>query len=110
MTMNGLRRKIKKKFGSYHNFARIVGVETLRGKTPMEIDRIASKLTKSGAGGVIPRHKLEALKSKISGLPEGITEFCQKEGFSEVSVYQIIQGRRKRMSPVVERLFKHFGI
>jgi hypothetical protein len=110
MTMSALQKKIKLKFGSYHNFARLVGMSTLKGKSPAEIDKIATRLSRSGAGGTIPKEKLQALTERLKMFPGGVAEFCNVHDYSEVSVYQIIQGRRKRMSPVVERLFNQFGI
>lgn len=110
MTRTSLKRKIDLKFGSWHNFARIVGVHTLRGKTPLEIDRMADALSRTVVGGGIPREKLDALKSKIMTCG-GVTAFClENKDFSETSLFQILQGRRKRMSPVVNRLFQHFGL
>lgn len=109
MTRHALKEKIAKKFGSYHNFARLVGMQSLRGKTPLEIDRLAAEMGKSSGSG-IPRVKLSSLKTQLAQFPGGPTEFCEKHGFSSVSVYQILQGRRKRMSPIVAKLFSHFGI
>lgn len=109
MTRHALKEKISKKFGSYHNFARLVGMNTLRGKTPLEIDQLAVALGKNSGSG-IPKGKLALLKTHLAQFPGGPSEFCEKHGFSSVSVYQILQGRRKRMSTVVTALFKHFGI
>jgi hypothetical protein len=109
MTRHALKEKIKRKFGSYHNFARLVGMQSLRGKTPLEIDRLAAELGKSSGSG-IPRAKLSLLKTEMDGYWGGVSAFCKEHGFSTVSVHQILQGRRKRMSPIVTALFKHFGI
>jgi hypothetical protein len=110
MSKDELKRRIARKFGSYHNFARLIGVQALRGKTPKEIDVLASQMSRNGAGGGIPVAKLSLLKTRILALYGSVEEFCKKEGFSPISVWQILQGRRKRMSPVVTRLFKHFEI
>lgn len=109
MTRHALKEKIAKKFGSYHNFARLVGMQSLRGKTPLEIDRLAAEMGKSSGSG-IPRAKLQSLREAINAFEGGVTGFCERHCFSSVSVHQILQGRRKRMSPVVAALFKHFGI
>lgn len=110
MTRHSLKQKIDQKFGSWHNFARIVGLETLKGKTPLEIDRIADGLSRRGAGGSITPSKLKRLREAVNA-SGGVSAFCAaNREFSEISVFQILQGRRKRLSPVVARLFNHFGI
>jgi len=54
--------------------------------------------------------KLKSLRKHVmdSG---GVAVFCHRNPqFSDRSVFQILQGRRKRMSPGVVALFKHCGI
>lgn len=109
MTPYSLKKKIANKFGSYANFARIVGMDSLRGKTAPEIDKLASRINRTtGVGRILPK-KLDALRRKIDA-SGGVEKVCAEHGFSPVSVWQILQGRRKRVSPVVQKLFNHFGI
>jgi hypothetical protein len=110
MTQTELKRTIDRKFGSYHNFARLVGLDALSRKTPIQVREILRRMKGEAESREIPAKKLEALKSKLEGYFGGVPKFCSDNGFSKVSVYQVLQGRRKRMSPLIARLFKHFGI
>lgn len=54
--------------------------------------------------------KIDALRASIIDAG-GAAEFCRRyPGFNLNSLKQILQMRRKRMSPVIRRLFDHFEI
>lgn len=121
--MNALsvKKKIKKKFGSMSNFARLAGYNRydlqVRFASPAkhrkfiaQIDREASSLKAEKKDGAILPVKLELLKTALMS-SGGVVAFCRDNSqFSDRTVFQILQGRRKRMSPVVEQLFKHFNL
>jgi len=127
MNLLEVKKRIKKKFGTMSNFARIAKIDRydLQKKMAMvaydgssndnrkilsEINRIATGLKVPNRGAQIPPDKLELLISEIkkSG---GVNKFCDANPkFSSRSVFQILQGRRRKMSPGVQALFDHFYI
>lgn len=110
MTKVTLRQKVNRKFGSWHNFARLVGLDLLKGKTPQEIDRIVDALPRSPGAGALTKAKIEGLRRALNEAG-GVAAFCEaNQEYSESSLWQILQGRRKRMSPVIVRLLTHFGL
>ncbi len=127
MNIIEVKKKIRAKFGTMANFARIAKIDKyeLQKKMAMVaynpssneskiiLARIvleSSVLKAPNRGAQIPSEKLKSLISEIkkSG---GVNAFCaENPKFSSRSVFQILQGRRRKMSPGVQALFDHFNI
>lgn len=121
MNMNTLKANIRKKFGSMSNFARAAKINryelqkqlaspSKHRKSLLKINRLATRLKAGISIGEIPVTKLKSLKTQIAN-SGGVVVFCFKNpNFNSRTVFQILQGRRKRMSPIVKELFEHFDI
>ncbi len=127
MNLLEVKKRIKKKFGTMSNFARIAKIDRydLQKKMAMVAYNPSSKesrlilsrivlessvLKVPNRGAQIPPEKLKSLiiEIKKSG---GVNAFCaENPKFSSRSVFQILQGRRRKMSPGVQALFDHFKI
>lgn len=116
-----IKKQIKKKFGTISKFAELTGIDRyeLQKKFAREdLDdadaRILSGLAISvkivPTDGEIHPEKLERLKTALNAFG-GVLKFTEEnQGFSRDSVNQILAGRRKRISPVVQQLFDFFKI
>ncbi|NCX55961.1 MAG: hypothetical protein EBW87_02030 [Burkholderiaceae bacterium] len=116
-----LKNRIQKKFRTISNFARISGIERYElqklfaVKNP-DLDMLirvekAYKMCKSvDTGNVISSDKLQALKACIDeagGVYKFTTDF---PNFTRRDVYDIYNGKRKRLTPFMQSLFDHFKI
>lgn len=121
MNIQVLKNKISRKFGSMSKFAsaakmtpyelQLLFIEAEQHEdTVSEIDAMIGRLKASQYGGDIPPKKLSALKIKIKSFG-GVRLFCtDNPQFNDRTLFQVLQGRRKRMSPIVVELFNHFKI
>ncbi len=116
MDVKSVKKKIKKKFGTLYVFAMAAKMtnyqleKLLRFGTVAEIDRMVASLRVPVNSGVISPKKLEKLRERVIALG-GVKEFCEKNPkFSDRTLYQVLQGRRTRMSDVVKELFDHFEL
>lgn len=127
MDLLTVKKRIKKKFGTMSNFARIANIDRYElqkklamvaydsasvdnKKTLSEINRIAAGLKVPNRGAQIPIEKLKLLTAEIKK-NGGVNKFClENPQFSSRSVFQILQGRRRKMSPGVQALFDFFHI
>lgn len=121
MNINTLKAKIKKKFGNMSKFARVAKINRYGmqkqfaspgkyRKSLLEIDRLATRLKANTSGVEILPSKLKSLRTHVMNCG-GVLAFCYKNpNFNSRTVFQILQGRRKRMSPIVKELFEHFDL
>lgn len=122
MTKEVLKEKIKSKFGTISNFARIAGFDRYRLQivfnkrtTPPadELQRIKDAyktLKPRETGDLIDPEKLEALRTEIEAIG-GTYQFCKDNPqFQYDPIYKLISGKKKRNSELVKRLFEHFKI
>lgn len=127
MNLLTVKNRIKKKFGTMSNFARIAKIDRydLQKRLAMvaydgttkesrkilsEINNAAIRTKAPNRGAQIPPEKLKSLVGKIKKAG-GVNAFCaENPQFSSRSVFQILQGRRRKMSPGVQALFDHFKI
>jgi hypothetical protein len=122
MTKKELKHRIKKRFKSLSNFARLGGFDRYRlqivfaeGTTPPDNElqtyiNAYNTLTPRDTGNVIDPEKLAILKTKID-IAGGVYRFCRDNPtFKMDQVYQVTAGKRKRNSDLVKRLFEFFKI
>lgn len=125
MTQEQVKEKIKKKFGTVTNFAKVSGFDryelqkmfmpfyakTQRYKDLLvKVNEKIKALEANPEASEISAEKLDLLKMYVeeSG---GVGKFCaENPDFSKDSVFQILSGKRKRMSAGVKKLFDHFQI
>lgn len=116
-----LKKAIKKKFGTMSNFARLANLDRYwlqkqfarKVMSPLDSRALQKAVEKTrsrpSAMDVDPK-KLDRLREAVmkSG---GVVEFCKQfPDFNPNSLKQILGMRRKRLSPVIRRLFEHFLI
>lgn len=123
MTRDALKKKIKKKFGSYSNFARSAGLDRyelqrdfLEAKNPKpevvaRIGEIFDNTHVQMRYHVFTYKKRKLLRAAINA-SGGVSAFCAESGFNPVTVWQVLRdvdfyGTEK---PVVRRLLDHFKI
>jgi hypothetical protein len=116
-----LKTKIKKKFGSLSNFARVAGIDRYslqktfaRKEIPSEeravLEKAYQDLDGKPTGNVIDPDKLALLRAKIDEVG-GRYQFCKlNPDFNIREVYYVYSGERVRLSKLVQRLFDHFNI
>jgi hypothetical protein len=122
MTKDKLHAQIKEKFGSLSRFA-------VLSKYPrMELQKYFSRKSDDDEQTIKISHLVERtavkptqtditpekIKSLHKALNEagGVRQFCKKSKgrFAEKSVYQILDGRRKRITPKVQDLLTRLGV
>lgn len=121
MTADSVKKTIKERFGTMSNFARQAEIDRyelqklfarkeIDFKDLKRLQRLATGMrVRVGEGDIDPR-KLERLKRAVMKAG-GVYAFCKEnKQFSRFSVYQVLQGKYKRMSPGVSKLFAHFQI
>lgn len=121
MTKEQIRKKIKAKFGSLSNFAEISGIprydiqKAFARKVPDKkfmalLEMKCNVLRPRPVDGEITpsdRKKLERALNEAGG----VIEFTRKNpDFSKDSIFQILSGKRKRMTEKVKELFSHFEL
>lgn len=122
MTKEDLKEKIKKKFGTLSNFARLAKLDRYRlqivfakGTTPPEgelqaIRNAYKELKPKETGDLIDPKKLELLEMYIEQRG-GVYQFCRDNPqYPQNQVYPLIAGKRKRNSALVKSLFEFFKI
>ncbi len=119
-----VKAKIRKKFGTVSEFCRVAGYDQYDAQKAFmpfyardsefvkfleEMSLKCEQIKYSPADKALPKKKRELLREAImqSG---GVSEFCAKEGYKEVTVHQVLQGTRKTMSRTVKKLLLHFKI
>ncbi len=127
MTIDSVKKKIKKKFGTYSNFCRVSGMDRYELQRDFlkkkhvddtlfrRVKELASTLT-----ATVPPHRDKLLLKKIKLLKKalmdagGVHAFCeQNPEFNTNTVFKILAidsryiGRR---ATVMNQLFKKFGI
>lgn len=124
-TAKKVKDKIRGKFGTVTNFLRISGMDkaefqkacmTFYADKPEYQKILADAVALVDTLDVTPGEKdftpfmQFALKTSIDGFG-GVEHFCKTyPQFSPVSLYQILSGRRKKVSPIVRDLLEHFDI
>lgn len=113
--INNLKKKIKKKFGTYSNFTRIAGIDRYefqrdflcKNQVPDELFNDFSfayeKFDYSPKRPVLNAEKRGWIKDSIQELG-GVIDFCEKEGFSKDTVFQIISGYYELITPNIQKL------
>lgn len=114
MTADNVQAKIKAKFGSVSNFLKIQSWTAYEYQKalnfPLILYKTVARINAPAKSGGLEPEKLERLRGEIEG-SGGAYQFCAKNpDFAMATVCQILQGKRKRMTPKVQALFDHFGI
>jgi hypothetical protein len=121
MTADRLLAKIKKKFGSLSAFAEIAGLDRYElqkhfaRKKPDEnitwsLNNKCLVLKPRTRKGEISPKQLKSLKRAINE-SGGVLAFTRENSeYSKDSIFQILSGKRKRMTPKVKKLFSHFEL
>lgn len=128
MTVEAVKKKIKKKFGTYSNFTRIAGLDRYEFQrdfltanivdklTIAGIDAMVDKLTHTPLEGSLTPEKIEALQEAINSLG-GISAFCKEHPeFNKNTVAAILSGRistgkpGSHSSPIAKKMFEVLGL
>lgn len=123
MTVDSVKKKIKRKFGTYSDFCRVAKLDRymfqkdfltkkkVESKYLTEIARIVERLEPEQLKPVFTRAKLKLLKRAIMA-SGGVIAFCQENGYSQDTVFKVLAyGENYRtVTPVVKKLLDHFGI
>jgi hypothetical protein len=119
MTKEAFLKKVKKKFGTYSDFARAIGMERYDWQLLMArkdlpkatMDDLEKKLNDlPDPGDINDDPRMDVLKAKITEAG-GPYAFCKANPtFNMRQVYEVFNGQRLRESKLVRSLFVHFGI
>lgn len=122
MNAEALKTRIKKKFGTLSQFAKATHKDRYELQkyfaSPLkyrnQLRSISKEVKDSRKVGKnnVPFDKIKALRDAIDR-EGGVYVFCKSEkgnNFRPQTLFQIIQGRRKRISPVMQVLFEMFNI
>lgn len=121
MTKERLKKEIIRKFKKLSKFCELSGydryeLQMVFSRKSLDTDEIAKISHLVEVTEAIPL-KTDLTEDKINSLlmalneAGGVSVFCRKNPqFSEVSVYQIVSGRRKRITPIVQALFKSLNV
>lgn len=121
MKVEKIKKLIKEKFGTMSKFAILAGIDRMElqkdfNTRTMDADTVTTYLHKidvtelQALDGEISPEKLERLREALNDVG-GVLAFVEANPkFSIHSVYQVLNGRRKRMTPLVKSLFEHFLI
>jgi len=117
MSTQQVKKVIKKRFGSISEFARQAGLDryelqklfALKKPDPKkmaDVERKATRLEAKAPERALRASDVESLKTALMKAG-GVMAFCgENKGFQPNSIYQVLNGRVKNKSPMVERLFK----
>lgn len=126
MTTKGIKAKIKKKFGSLTKFATLAKLDRYqlqkffaaaeKNMTPerkayiLELDKIANATKVEATKYELSESIRQMISDKLHEMG-GVKKFCTEHpGFSEVSIFQVINGTRKRITDKVQSLIKILNI
>jgi hypothetical protein len=121
MTKERLKRQIKVKFGSQSKFARLAGIDRYDLQklfarkdedhdVVQEIWGICQSTANTGESTDLNQAVILRL-SKAIKKAGGVYRFAKDNPeFAEKSVYQILSGKRKRITPNVTKLLQHFEL
>lgn len=120
MTKEVLKQRIKKKFGTMSNFARIVNFDRYELQKAFALKQIPTHIHKR-IEELYRKHEnkstLNIDPSQLNDLKKAIEEyggaykFCQDfPDFNAEQVYALLRGDRKRESKLSQALFEHFEI
>jgi hypothetical protein len=116
-----LRGRIDFKFKSISKFSRLAGIdryEIQKFFARKEVDEVFMATLNDAVGkvklkfedGEITDRKIKALKTAVKKFG-GVAEFVrQNPEFAVKSIYQIMQGRRSRMTEQVQKLFERLDL
>lgn len=121
MTQDSVKKKIKKKFGSYSEFARIGEIDryefqrdflTANRVSKADLKKYSDLCDKlASIDKMIPQVKVEELRASIDLNYHSVRELCrQQTRFTEVTVFRILGGGVRVTSPKAKELFKFFKI
>ncbi len=114
MTPENVKKKIKVKFGSVSAFLKVMSwteYELQKAmKYPETLYRTVARTEAQPNSGLLDVKKLNALQGKIKAIGGAYAFWLENRHFPYPTICQILQGRRKRMTPKVQALFDHFGI
>jgi len=125
MNANQIKARIKRKFGSLSQFARLSGMDRYELQKQFarrsgnagflaQVNAKAGATSAQGKGGAIGPEKLARLKQALNAFG-GVDKFCleneaQHGNYSRASIFQLLAGRRKRITPIIRELFAFFDI
>lgn len=124
-TKGWIKGKIKEKFGSMSVFARKAGIDRYelqkmfarKELTDLQTANLITALARTDdlpeADQITPE-QVERLRNEIMcmGGVHSFSEFAKTEGhdFPVTSIYQVLDGKRKKMAGLAKRLFEYFEI
>lgn len=121
MTTEAVKKEIKKKFGSYSEFARLAGIDRYEfQKSFLESHKVEKKEIKrihvlcantEGPKPEISQEKIDKLRVKVDEAG-GVITFCRKHSdiISEQSLFTLLRGGRNRLTNKVKDVFEYFEI
>lgn len=121
MTQRQLKKKIQKKFGTMSKFATLSGYDRTKlqilinqakpSKKEMEaVSALVDETKVKGAPGDITSELKQAIKDALMEYG-GVVKFIgDHDQFNRISVYQILDGRRTRISKKVKELCKILNV
>lgn len=112
-----LKAKIKKKFKTYSHFAKVAKLDRYEfqkyflAKTDLEmVDQKYLKKIMAGLDNRSADDKISEMKKNIEA-EGGVYFFCKNNPqFNNITVAEIMTGKIKTVSPVVQDLLNHFKI
>lgn len=120
MNAHALKERIKKKFNTISNFSRVTGAdryllqkyfsspEKYRAELRL-MEKSLKNFPKPGKN-TVPFDKIQKLTDAIMA-EGGAYQFCKKNPpFRPQTIFQILQGKRKRVTPMMAALFERFNI
>lgn len=122
-----VKTEIITKFNTVRNFASVSGIDEMyihnlfkrceykmTQAKKVELDQIlqlSNRINDSLPENIIKTTERNRLKVNIDLQYSGVKDFCEKNPlFSPVTVYEIINGTRKRKTALVKQLFNMFNI
>jgi hypothetical protein len=123
MTVESVKKKMKRKFGTYSDFCRAAKLDRylfqkdfltkkkVEREYLLRIARMVERIEPESSKPVFTRGKLKLLKRAVNE-SGGVIAFCRESGFSQDTVFKVLayNDTYRTVTPIVKRLLDHFGI
>lgn len=117
-----LKKRIKRKFGSISTFAKLIKTDRYelqkffaaaekkltdeRKTRAKQLTDLVKSTKRTATSDELTPEIRQAIKDAIEKQFGNVPAFCEQKGFNSFSVWQIINGNRKLVTPMVNKMLK----